>query len=413
MEKILLVEDNKSMAKLISMKITAALPFEVDVAYSLKEAGLFSRQNKYFIALLDLNLPDAPNGEIVDFMLKQNVPSIVLSGNINREFRREMLKKNIIDYVGKSGMEDIDYIISMIKRLQKNTKHRVLVVDDSLVFRKQIQKMLENLFFQVSAVAHGEEALGMLKEIPGTKLVLTDYAMPVMDGLELTKEIRKKYSKDEMSIMAISSNEDEEVSAMFLKAGATDFIKKPFSKEEFSCRINNTIEALENIEKITNHANRDFMTGLYNRRYFFRTLPTYFDLAISEDEPFAIAVLDIDDFTELNATHGSEIGDNIITHLSELLQRSTKEYDMVARFEGAEFAIVLKDVSNQKALEVFETIRKKVEMNPLRLGSNVINFTISIGINIHPEDTLDDSVNSADLHLYNAKNKGKNCLVFE
>jgi PleD family two-component response regulator len=93
--------------------------------------------------------------------------------------------------------------------------------------------------------------------------------MPVMNGLELTVAIRKEFSKERISILAISGNNDEDISAMFLKKGATDFIKKPFSKEEFSCRINNTIEALENIAAITNSAKRDFLTGLYNRNYFY------------------------------------------------------------------------------------------------------------------------------------------------
>ena len=234
MERILLVEDNKSLSKLISMKINSELPFEVDVAYSFKEAQLFMRQYTYFIALLDINLPDAPNGEIVDSVIEKKIPVIVLSGNVNKAFRKQMLEKDIIDYVGKNGIDDIDYAISIINRLSKNRQHKVLIVDDSMVFRNEMQRMMKNLFFQVFAVGHGEEALAILEQNPQIRLVLTDYAMPVMDGLELTKEIRKNYKKSDLTILAISSNEESEISAMFLKNGATDFIKKPFSKEEFS-----------------------------------------------------------------------------------------------------------------------------------------------------------------------------------
>jgi len=94
MERILIVEDNKTLAKLISKKISETLDFEVDIAYNLHEAKLFIRMHTYFVTLLDINLPDAPNGEVVDYVLSHKNHAIVLSGNIDKEFRKKMLKKN-------------------------------------------------------------------------------------------------------------------------------------------------------------------------------------------------------------------------------------------------------------------------------------------------------------------------------
>ncbi len=256
MERILIVEDNKTLAKLISKKIVSSLKFEVDIAYSLSEAKLFLHKYEYFVTLLDINLPDAPNGEVVDYTLSKGQRIIVLSGNIDKEFRKNILKKNILDYVNKSGIDDIHYIIQNIERLQKNRLHTILVVDDSIVIRKQLKATLENMFFNVIAVAHGEEALTMLESKEIT-LVLTDYNMPVMNGLELVQEIRKRFNKQILSIIALSSDNDDETISLFLKKGANDYIKKPFSKEEFSCRINNTVEALENIKLISEY-NIDF-----------------------------------------------------------------------------------------------------------------------------------------------------------
>ncbi len=249
MNRILIVEDNKTLAKLIAKKISDALDYEVDLAFSMQEAKLYLSKYDYFITLLDINLPDAPDGEIVDYVLSKGQHVIVLSGNIDKDFRKKMLNKNILDYVNKQGVDDIHYIIHSIKRLEKNADHKILVVDDSMVVRKQIKTLLENMYFKVIAVAHGEEALGMLNA--DISLVLTDYNMPVMNGLELTHEIRKTYSKKHLSIIALSSDEDESTTALFLKSGANDYIKKPFSKEEFSCRINNAVEAMENIQIIS------------------------------------------------------------------------------------------------------------------------------------------------------------------
>lgn len=411
-ERILLVDDNKTLVKLIQLKIIKELGLEVDVAYSKSEAELFCRKHQYFLAVLDLNLPDAPNGEIVDSILRKHIPSIVLTGNIDKDFRNQMFQKEIIDYVQKGGVEDIDYVIDVIRRLLKNRQHKIMVVDDSVVFRNQMKKMLENLFFHVYAVAHGEEALGILREYPDIRIIVTDYNMPVMDGLELTKAVRKEYDKNQLSIFVLSSSDNPDVSAMFLKRGANDFINKPFSKEEFSCRIHNAIEALENIDTITHFASRDFLTGLYNRRHFFTVAEPYFAQANEQDEEFAVAMLDIDHFKRINDMYGHDVGDKVIVHLSEILRSNIGAQDIAARFGGEEFCIVLKRISRDKAVDVFERIRNAVSKTPLILkdGTEII-FSISIGMVSDLSDTLNDMVNDADIKLYHAKNNGRNQIV--
>ena len=414
-EKILIVEDNKALAKLIAKKLHTSLEMEVDVAYSLREAKLFLSRGKYFITLLDINLPDAPNGEIVDYVISKKNHAIVLSANIDKEFRKSMLKKNIVDYVNKGGVNDIEYIVHTIQRLQKNRQHKVLVVDDSIIFRKQMQNMLENLFFEVITVAHGEEAINMLSAKPDISLILTDYNMPVMDGLELTLKIRETYTKNELCILAISVNNDEEISALFLKHGANDYVNKPFSKEEFSCRVNNSIEALENIQKITYYANRDYLTGLYNRRYFYQSVDEYMENIRHNGEQCAIAMMDIDHFKKINDTYGHDVGDKVIVALADILRSNTNPNDVVGRFGGEEFCLVLKNINRYSTADILERIRKSVAKFTLEIDAKtVVKFTISIGALIHDSsDTFDDSVNAADMLLYKAKNAGRNRLEFQ
>jgi len=414
MERILIVEDNKTLAKLISKKISNSLKFKVDIAYNLHEAKLFLKMHTYFVTLLDLNLPDDPNGEVVDYVLSHDNSAIVLSGNIDKAFRKQMLKKNIIDYVNKGGIDDINFIIHTIERLKKNQQHKVLVVDDSMVFRKQMKGMLDNLFFNVITVAHGEEALGMLQTHPDISLVITDYNMPVMDGFELTRNIRKTYKKEDLAIIALSSNEDDEINAMFLKYGANDYIKKPFSKEEFSCRINNTVEAQENLNIVMNHANRDFLTGLYNRRYFFKNIQDYIESIKDSTESYAVAMVDIDFFKKVNDTYGHDTGDKVIVHLSEMLSSITKHDDMVARFGGEEFCIVLKDVDKTTVDKLFEKIRRDVEKSYVTSDDgDEIRYTISIGVVMNSDETLEEIVNQSDMMLYKAKQNGRNMVVFD
>jgi len=409
MERILIVEDNKTLAKLIAKKLQIALGFDIDIAYTLLEAKLFLNKYKYFVTLLDINLPDAPDGQVVEYVLTKNQHAIVLSANIDKDFRKKMLKKNIIDYVNKGGVDDINYIIHTIKRLHKNQKHKVLVVDDSMVFRKQMHGFLKNLFYEVYTVAHGEEALGMLQVHPDISLMVTDYNMPVMNGLELVHEVRKTRDKNDLCIIAISSNNDEEINALFLKQGANDYIKKPFSKEEFSCRVNNSIEALENIQTVTNHANRDFLTGLYNRRYFFENMSNYIQDRDSLHEPFAIAMVDIDFFKKVNDTHGHDTGDQVIIHLAEILTSSTNHRDIVSRFGGEEFCVVLKNINRFSAVEIFDRIREEVAATTVYSDKKEpIKFTISVGVSIYNDENIEDTISQADMMLYNAKNSGRN-----
>lgn len=414
-EKILMVEDNKTLAKLVSKKVALSLNVTIDIAYTMAEAKQLITQYNYFIALLDVNLPDAPNGEIIDFAIEKKIHALVLSGNIDKKFRRQILKKNIIDYVNKGGIEDIDYIIHTIQRLRQNRNHKVLVVDDDRIFCRTTKKMLENLFFKVLIATDGKEAIEILEKHSDISLVLADYIMPGMDGLELTRKIRKKYSKNELSILVLSGYADEETTALFLKHGANDYIKKPFSKEEFSCRINNSIETLENIQTITKYANRDFLTGLFNRRYFFSSVEKYIRKIRVSHEQFAIGLIDIDYFKKINDRYGHDIGDKVLIALADILTSSTNPNDIVARFGGEEFCVVLMGVKSTTAKEIFSRIRKNVENFSYQLNDDThITFTISIGaVLFDKEKSIKNNINVADKMLYEAKNNGRNQLVFE
>lgn len=415
MKKILIVEDNKTLAKLIAKKITSELNFEVEVAFNFKEAKLFLKTYKYFLVLSDLNLPDAPNGEIVDYALKKDNRVIVLTGSVDKKLRAALVKKEIVDYVSKSGANSIDYILQTIERLDKNQNHTVMVVDDSMIFRKQLQNMLENLCFKVVSVAHGEEALNMLQTNNDISLMVVDYLMPVMNGLELTIESRKIKNKYELAIMAFSSNEEDEITALFLKQGANDYITKPFSKEEFSCRVNNNIDHIENVKTIQESANKDFLTGLYNRRYFFNDMEKYFMDSSATNEKFAIAMIDIDSFKLINDEFGHETGDKVIINLADYLRESITHKNIIARFGGEEFCVVLKDIKDKdQAIDILENVRKEIEDIIVQCDKtkNGVTYTVSIGVSFKHDFTLDDSIHEADMMLYDAKQNGKNQIVY-
>lgn len=411
-ERVLLVEDNKTLAKLLAKKLESSIGIAVDVAHSMYEAQtLIANYGNYFIGILDLNLPDAPNGEIVDYVLSKNILAIVLTGNIDEKTKATFINKDIVDYVYKSNMNDVNYIFTTIDRLYKNRKFKVMIVDDSMQMRNVAKKMLESQQFgKVFVAAHGEEALSYFADNPDIKLVLTDYNMPVMDGLELTSKLREEYTKNELGIIAITgSSSEQNLATKFLKIGANDFVTKPYVKEELICRVNALIEALENIEIIGNMANTDFMTGAYNRRYFYNTAGHYIENAEHNSEPYALAMLDIDFFKKVNDTYGHDAGDLVIKKLAQILRDETKGADLVARFGGEEFCVLLKNVSKEDAVTKFVHLRSKIASSSVAYKQEIIAFTTSIGITFGVDDIkLEELIEEADNALYDAKENGRN-----
>ncbi len=402
-ERVLIVDDNKALARLIAKKMENNVDMDIVVAHTFNEArDIVDDIDDFFIALLDLNLPDAPNGEIVDYIISKNILVIVLTGSIDSATKDIFMNKNIVDYVVKSNMNNIDYIFDSINRLSKNRYYKVMVVDDSTPMRNKIKQILLSQQFKVFAAAHGEEAMSYLADNPDIKLVLTDYNMPVMDGFELMGHIREKYSKNDLSVIAITGDgKDADTGAKFLKNGANDFIVKPFSKEELVCRVNNSIEFMENIKFMAKLANTDFLSGAYSRRYFYMDMKEYYKNC--SDQSFAVAMFDIDDFKKINDKFGHDIGDIIIQKLSSFLIGWISEGDLVARFGGEEFCVVLKNINFDDAVKKAVSIRAKIASSLINIKGFDIKFTVSIGVtNGDFSKNIDHIISKADEALYNA-----------
>ncbi|EET79731.1 bile resistance regulator [Campylobacter showae] len=408
--KILIVEDNKALAKLIAKKMEDNTEMQVDVAHSLAEAQAFLTKAKdYFITLLDLNLPDAPNGEVVDFVASKGLPIIVLTGSMDDKTRETFMDKDIVDYVYKGNMSDVNYIFHMIDRLKNNKQYKVMVVEDVMQTRNDVKKILQNLQFQVFTAAHGEEAMNYFADNPDIKLVVSDYGMPVKDGLEVLKELREQKDKNELGVIMMTSANENVSGAVFLKNGANDFIAKPFLKEELICRVNNTIENMENINKIANFANKDFLTGLFNRRYFYDDMQGYLASLEENPMPYAVAVIDVDGLKNINDKYGQDSGDKILKLLAKKLIDDTKSSDIAARFGGGEFCVLLKNVSQEDAVKFFVGLRAAIAANPVNIKNESVKISVSIGVTFGKSDyNVDEILDLADEALYRAKQNGRN-----
>lgn len=249
MKKVLVVEDSKLFAFVLNQKVRQLGSFDPVVVHTYGDAQKVLQQERFFAAILDMVVPGGENGEVLELTLARNIPSIVLTSRDDKAFKEQISSKEIVDYVIKESNEDIAYAVNLLDRIDKNQMIKLLLVDDSKSFRTFVSKLLERHLFKIFTATNGEEGLKVLEENPDIKMVLTDYNMPVMDGLTFTKALRRKYKKDTMALIVLSANDEVGIASRFLKFGANDYIKKPFSNEEFFSRIYLNIENIEHIRR--------------------------------------------------------------------------------------------------------------------------------------------------------------------
>lgn len=410
MKNILVVEDSKSVANALYALLSKEKDYNCVVAHSKKEASqrLLEYKGKFSVALLDLGLPDAPNGEVVDFVTKFNIPTIILTGSTLEEDEDKFRNKNIVDYVIKDGIYSFNYALNVVKRIVSNYNQKVLVVDDSRTFLKKATDLINRYRLKAFEAMDGEEALEVLREHPDIKVVLTDYEMPNLNGLELTRQIRKRYSKDELSIIVTSSSENKRIPSKFLKFGANDFLYKGFTEEEFYARLNANLEILELFEDVKKQANIDPLTGLYNRRYLFNHGIGMYQIAKKDKKDFAVAIIDIDKFKDINDTYGHDMGDIAIQEVTKILEKHITEYGLISRLGGEEFCLVLSNRTKAEVQRLLDAIRVSFEKNIIKTSKCTLNYTVSIGCAFDFKNSLDEMIQDADQGLYDAKGNGRN-----
>ena len=406
---ILIVDDSKTILKSLKHSIENKLAITVFTAVSMKECAelILKHKGKFTLALLDYNLPDAPNGEIVTFIKKFNIPSILLTGSILEKDNNVFQNTNLIDYVIKDGSNAIDYSVSVVKRFILNEKIEILVVDDSKTFAAKMQGLCIKYNLKALVNYSAVDALQTIKERPNIKLILVDYMMPQINGLEFTKELRKSYKKDEVAIIALSGTSEKEIVASFLKYGANDFLYKDFSDEEFFGRVNNNLEVIELFQDTQDKAKKDYLTGLFNRNYLFNTGEEIYQRAKARKELLAVVLIDINKFKIINDSYGHDVGDLAIQEIAKILLQYINKDSLMARLGADEYCILLKNRPYAEIHQTFQEIQEIVQNTKFQLLHTDLTLTISVGANIAYEENLQEMIEGASEALFKAKEQHK------
>lgn len=410
MKNILIVEDSRMFSNLLKREVLErkAMQPVVTESFAQTKALLEAREVDFFAALLDINLPDAPAGEVVDLVISHGIPAIVFTGEFSDELRERMLNKRVVDYVLKESASSISHVVSLIDRLMRNRLIKVLVVDDSRSARMVVVEMLKVHNYVVLEAADGHKAMELLEKHPDVRLVITDYNMPGMDGFELTRQIRQKFDKNQLAIIGLSSYGNNILSARFLKRGANDFISKPFLPEEFFVRVTQNIEIVEYIDALRDAAIKDFLTGLYNRRHFMDAGEKIHARAREGEITLIAGAVDVDFFKKVNDTYGHDAGDAVLKKVGSLLASHGRDTDLVARMGGEEFSVLLVNANVAVATQYFERLRAEIQALAISHNNQELRITASFGVCCSLGDSLAQMLDRADHKLYDAKKNGRN-----
>lgn len=398
--KVLVVEDSRAFRNYLNSQLTKAGFIPVFAESIAQAQTIISEQNDFLCTVLDYCLPDGQDGEIIDLVLSHNLKAIVLTAQFSNRVRDTVLSKGVIDYLLKDSPASVAYLIPLLQRLEANNHHKAMVVEDSATVRHYLTNLLKRQNLQVIEASDGQEALVQLEQHPDISLVITDHDMPEKDGITMIREIRQHYNRNQIAILGLSGSSDNALTALFLKAGANDFLNKPFNQEEFYCRIHHMLNMKDTADKLYRMANQDALTGLWNRRYFFNQ-----SCAENNCEIRNIAMIDIDFFKKINDTYGHDAGDEVLVQVSQQLQQHFPGA-IVARFGGEEFCIQSCEGS-QQFLAQLERLRRSIEQLVITYQNTPIGVTISIGAACGAPP-LGELLRTADDYLYQAKQNGRN-----
>ncbi len=414
MERLLVVEGSTFYKNLIMGAFETEPGIDIVAVETMAEADTVMSADgaPFFVAFVDLNLPDAPDGEMVGKTLERGIPTVIFTDTFDETVRTRFLERGALDFVLKDHPSSLRCLVGLTRRILRNRTVAVLVVDDSVVARHTCRDLLKRYRLKVIEAVNGVEALAKLSENPDIRIVITDHEMPEMDGFELASAIRREYDRDRLAVIGLTERGGAPLSAKFLQHGANDFISKPYLPEELYTRVALNLDAMGNVAAQTNAATRDFLTGLLNRPSFFEVGGRIARSAQRSGLAAAVAILDVDHFKSINDTYGHEAGDDVLRAVAELIARHTKRGgDLGARFGGEAFAIMLEVKDPDKVAGYFNDLREVLAAAEISTPAGVVSVTASIGVAVQKDIDIEAALQIADENLYKAKTAGRNQVV--
>jgi diguanylate cyclase (GGDEF)-like protein len=285
---------------------------------------------------------------------------------------------------------------------------RVLVVEDSATASMSIQRTLKQSGIESHAVANPADILNSLRSYQ-PDLVLMDMFMPKCTGVEATRVIRQHPEFLSTPIIYLSGEGDMGLQVDALRLGGEYFLTKPFNPVFLNAVVKSKIERYRALRRSMQH---DGLTGLLNHRAIKDRLATAIHLAARTNGLLSVAMIDIDHFKHVNDKYGHPVGDQVIRGLAWLLKQRLRKSDLVGRYGGEEFLVVLPDSDSSQAHDILDRIRRDFAVIKHALSDQWFEASFSTGVSGYPAITCPESlIKDADAALYEAKQKGRNTVI--
>lgn len=293
---------------------------------------------------------------------------------------------------------------------------KILIAEDDVTTRTLLEGVLEKEGHEVMAVKDGAEAWEALQQPDAPRLVILDWMMPELDGLEVVRRVRAKQTDRPPHIIMLTCKREKVEIIAGLEAGADDYVAKPFDPGELRARLGvgqRMVEMQDALvasrEVMAHQATHDSLTGLLNRRAILDQLRKELARTNRQGDLLAVGMCDIDYFKRINDTYGHQAGDDALCRLAAILSENIREYDSVGRMGGEEFLVIMQMKPGTDYVTIFENLCARVSESQIATRSCQISMTVSIGaVCASSESTVDEILAAADLAMYRAKNAGRN-----
>jgi diguanylate cyclase (GGDEF)-like protein len=411
--RIFVVEDEYELAEELKVQL-GYFGYDVSVFNKLEDFRRAVQQTAEVIVLMDVTFPgDRLGGVKLMNEIQQGrdvpVPVVFLSAHDEFEMRLEAARAGSIAYLSKPV--NIGSLIDKLDNLTSTkplAPYRVMIVDDSVALTAYHTAVLEQAGMTVKAVNNPFNVIESLLEF-APDLILIDLYMPECNGTDLAKVIRQLDAFVSIPIVFLSAENDLDKQLFAMGLGGDDFLTKPIQPPHL---ISSVTSRIRRSLMLRSFMVRDSLTGLLNHTAIKDQLDGEVAWAIREKKPLSFAMVDIDHFKLVNDSYGHPVGDRVIKSLSRLLKQRLRTSDLVGRYGGEEFAVVLVNADGPTAMKVLDTIRD--DFSQLRHLAEGKEFPVTFSCGIADVSQFPDATklsDAADKALYKAKHAGRNQVM--